>query len=94
MPGSTVLVLGPGAGGGEVLGALAKGCNVVAMEKNPYQFTNLHGNLLMVKQNIAKKDAEDKDVAEKEKDREWALNPSVLVINMSLVVVVTVVGHL
>ena len=66
MPGSTVLVLGPGAGGGEVLGALNKGCNVVAVEKNEYQFTNLHTHLLMVKQQLAKEDADAKEAAEKE----------------------------
>ena len=66
MPGSTVLVLGPGAGGGEVLGALNKGCNVVAVEKNEYQFTNLHTHLLMVKQKLAKQEADAKAVADKE----------------------------
>ena len=54
MPGSTVLVIGPGAGGGEVLGALFKGCNVVAVEKDEYQFTQLQSHLLQVKDAIRK----------------------------------------
>lgn len=54
MPGSTVLVIGPGAGGGEVLGALSKGCNVVAVEKDEYQFNQLQSHLLQVKDNIRK----------------------------------------
>jgi hypothetical protein len=33
MPGSTVLVVGPGAGGGEVVGSVLSGCHVVAVEK-------------------------------------------------------------
>ena len=49
MPGSTVLVIGPGAGGGEVLGALSRGCNVVAVEKDEYQFNQLQAHLLQVK---------------------------------------------
>ena len=57
MPGSTVLVIGPGAGGGEVLGALAKGCNVVAVEKDEYQFNQLQCHLLQVKDQIRKAEA-------------------------------------
>ena len=37
MPGSTVLVVGPGAGGGEVVGAVLSGCHAVAVEKNQYR---------------------------------------------------------
>jgi hypothetical protein len=52
MPGSTVLVVGPGAGGGEVVGAVLSGCNVVALEKNLYQFQNLQANLLGIKEKM------------------------------------------
>ena len=46
---STVLVIGTRAGGGEVLGAPAKGCNVVAIEKDEYQFNQLEAHVLQVK---------------------------------------------
>jgi hypothetical protein len=52
MPGSTVLVVGPGAGGGEVVGAVLSGCHVVAVEKNLYQFQNLQANLLHIKEKM------------------------------------------
>lgn len=63
--GSTVLVVGPGAGGGEVVRAVLSGCNVVAIEKNLYQFQNLQANLLGIKekmaiaQNAKKEEADD-----------------------------------
>ena len=52
MPGSTVLVIGAGGGGGEVVGALCKGCSVVAVENNEYQYEQLQRHLLIVKENI------------------------------------------
>ena len=54
IPGTTVLVIGPGAGGGEVLGALSSGCNVVCVEKDEYQFNQLQCHLLQVKEGIKK----------------------------------------
>ena len=56
MPGSTVLVIGPRAGGNEVLGALAKGCNAVAVEKDEYHFNQFQADLLQVKEAIKKAD--------------------------------------
>jgi len=43
-PGDWVLVVGAGAGG-EVLGAIAAGLNVVAVERDPRQFKALKGRL-------------------------------------------------
>ena len=57
MPGSTVLVIGPGAGGGEVIGALTKGCNVVAVEKDEYQFNQLQAHLLNLKERLKTADS-------------------------------------
>ena len=56
VPGSTVLVAGPGAGGGEVLGAVMVGCHVVAIEKNRYQFDKLQAHLFKTKDNLQKQD--------------------------------------
>ncbi len=52
IPGSTVLVIGAGAGGGEVLGALLRGCNVVGIENNKVQYNSLHRHLLQVKDSL------------------------------------------
>ena len=47
-PGGNVLVLGSGAGG-EVMGAVAAGCNVVAIEKDVKQFNGLVAHLIKTK---------------------------------------------
>lgn len=60
MPGSTVLVVGPGAGGGEVFGAILKNCNVICIEKNRYQFEQLRSHIVHVKEQL-KKDQEDEE---------------------------------
>ena len=59
IPGSTVLVIGAGAGGGEVLGALSKNCNVVCLENNVTQFDGLFRHLLQVKEDIRIKEAKE-----------------------------------
>lgn len=46
--GGNVLVLGPGAGG-ELMGAVAAGCNVVAVEKDVKQFNGLVAHLIKTK---------------------------------------------
>jgi hypothetical protein len=68
MPGSTVLVVGPGAGGGEVVGSVLSGCHVVAVEKNQYQFQNLQANLLQVKEKMIKEQLAKQEAAADEKD--------------------------
>lgn len=60
MTGTTVLVVGPGAGGGEVFGAIQKNCNVLCIEKNRYQFEQLRSHIVYVKEQV-KKDMEDED---------------------------------
>lgn len=72
MPGSTVLVVGPGADGGEVMGAVVMGCNVVAIEKNKYQYEQLQANLLHVKEKLRKQYEDDKSLGSGE-DREEVL---------------------
>ena len=47
-PGGNVLVLGSGAGG-EVLGAVAAGCNVVCVEKDEKQYNGLIAHLVKTK---------------------------------------------
>ena len=54
VPGSTVLVAGPGADGEEVLGAVLVGCHVVAVEKNRYQYEKLQAHLLKMKDDLQK----------------------------------------
>ena len=68
MPGSTVLVVGPGAGGGEVVGAVLSGCHVVAVEKNQYQFQNLQANLLHIKEKMQQLQNAKQDEAGDEKN--------------------------
>ncbi len=67
-PGSTVLVVSPGAGGGEVVGVVLSGCHVVAVEKTQYQFQNLQANSLHIKEKFlqAQNAKEEAAAAEKE----------------------------
>ncbi len=62
------MVVGPGAGGGEVVGAVLSGCNVVALEKNLYQFQNLQANLLGIKEKMEVAQKAKKEEAEDDKN--------------------------
>ena len=70
MPGTTVVVVGPGAGGGEVMGAVLKGINVVAIEKDKYQFEQLQAHMLHVKEQIRKADKVAIEVEDSDDDKE------------------------
>ena len=69
MPGTTIVVVGPGAGGGEVMGAVLRGINVVAIEKDKYQFEQLQAHLLHTKEQIRKADKVVQEIGDEDDDK-------------------------
>ena len=69
VPGSTVLVAGPGADGEEVLGAVLVDCHVVAVEKTRYQYEKLQAHLLKMKDDLQKiEEAKQKEKEDEDED--------------------------